>query len=266
MKRREFILRCASGATLFVSGSAARSVAEPYTLAECFVQSRTGFGTGSLYRLTSQEASHLINRAYDLGITLFDTAAAYGQGECETLLGRVLPHSEATLVTKTLHRSKDKALLELDGSLRRLKRDAVDVWMLHDLRTAEEWNTAISAHGIIAAAEEAKRAGKIRRFGISAHRNPALLAKAVAEAQIDVVMLPVHTSRFWPDEARQSLYPVLEQKGVLVIGMKVFQESKEPALALRSAFAQPINGIVAGFSTIEEITSTLRVMEEVMYL
>lgn len=109
-----------------------------------------GFGTwpigGARYgRSDDAEAIAAIHHALDSGVTLFDTAPSYGNGHAEELLGRALAgrRSDAVIVTKgglvwndasqVLGRdSRRERLYEvLEESLRRLRTDYVDVYLIH---------------------------------------------------------------------------------------------------------------------------------------
>ena len=78
-----------------------------------------------------KDAIELVEKALQLGIRYFDTAASYGPSQ--DYLGKVLPskRSEVFLVSKTAQRDRDGAWRELERSLRRLNTDYLDVWQLH---------------------------------------------------------------------------------------------------------------------------------------
>jgi aryl-alcohol dehydrogenase-like predicted oxidoreductase len=119
-----------------------------------------------------ERATACVRRALDLGINLFDTANVYGRGAAETLLGEALtgvPRSSYILATKVFGEMSDtdKGLArsqiekQLDGSLKRLKVDHVDLYQCHryDVETPlEETMEALTA---------AVRAGKTRYIGFS---------------------------------------------------------------------------------------------------
>jgi aryl-alcohol dehydrogenase-like predicted oxidoreductase len=92
------------------------------------------------------ESRRALNRALDLGVTLFDTAALYGCGHSERLLGEILParRDEATIVSKFGYRVEESSRrvlghldlprelpLALDQSLARLRVERIDLYLLH---------------------------------------------------------------------------------------------------------------------------------------
>jgi len=132
-------------------------------------------------QVDDQESLRTLDAAYDTGIRLYDTAAAYGAGHSETLLGQAFAQKpDAMIVTKvgieinettkelTGAETNPKALaLAIDDCLRRLKRDCIDVVMLH--------NNALpmtEAEPIFDMMDQAVQAGKIRGYGWSTDFSP----------------------------------------------------------------------------------------------
>ncbi len=137
--------------------------------------SRVGLGTMTWGRDTSDEqAKGLIEMFREAGGTLIDTAAAYGAGDSERLIGRLIKDAgardEMVIATKAGFVIRDgerivdtssRALLrDLDGSLNRLQTDYVDLWQIHafgDAPLAES----------LAAVDHAVTTGRVRYAGVS---------------------------------------------------------------------------------------------------
>lgn len=119
------------------------------------------------------EASALLNRALDLGVTMLDTAALYGGGENEKLLSRTVMHrrGEFTLASKcVLDMPGGKRVLDgspaaiaasIDRSLARLGTDHIDLMYLHRL------DPAVAIEDSVGALARAIEAGKIGMIGLS---------------------------------------------------------------------------------------------------
>lgn len=158
--------------------------------------SAVGFGTwpigntGNYGRSDDDLAVRAVRAALDLGITCFDTAANYGGGHSEELLGRALGErrKEVVVVTKggivydetgrTLRRDSGRAHLEwcIEGSLRRLGTDYLDLFLIH-------WpDTATPMAEMVGVMEDFVRAGKTRAIGVS-NFNAAQLRQCVAAAR-----------------------------------------------------------------------------------
>jgi aryl-alcohol dehydrogenase-like predicted oxidoreductase len=122
-------------------------------------------------------AERLLLAALDLGVTLFDTAALYGFGANEELVGRVLgPHrSKFVLASKCGMQGvhyPDGVKRVIDGrpetlkktcedSLRRLRTDVIDLYYLH------RWDTQVPIEDSVGALADLVRAGKLRTIGLS---------------------------------------------------------------------------------------------------
>lgn len=128
----------------------------------------------------------VVERAADLGITYFDTARGYMQGNNERMVGAALKgkRNQITLSTKSHAGSRADALADLDTSLKELGTDHVDIWYLHAKTRSEEVTDEL-----IDAQQTAKKAGKIRFAGVSTHSGQATLIPFLAKHEkIDVIL------------------------------------------------------------------------------
>jgi aryl-alcohol dehydrogenase-like predicted oxidoreductase len=163
-----------------------------------------GLGTNNLgFRIGLDEARPVIVAALDEGVTLFDTADVYGAGESERLLGELLRgrRDEVVLLTKFGNTGKmpdapeaprgspEYAHWALDGSLRRLQVDHVDIWMNH--RPDDETPIAET----VGAMAEAIRAGKARYAAVS-NVKVAHLEEAAAAAAAEGIPLVAVENRY----------------------------------------------------------------------
>ena len=134
--------------------------------------SGTPFGWG---RTSDEESLAAIRRARDLGVTFFDTADSYGFGRSESLLGMVLSRTRQNAIVATkvgVVRASDRDLKKdfskqhifhaVDGSLKRLRTDYIDLYQVHN-PTIEDLNR----EEIQEAMEMLQDAGKIRSWGVS---------------------------------------------------------------------------------------------------
>jgi aryl-alcohol dehydrogenase-like predicted oxidoreductase len=169
-----------------------------------------------------RDAVAIIQRALELGIRYFDTAASYGPSE--DYLGKVLPPSRSKLflTSKTDKRDRDGAWRELERSLKRLNRDYLDLWQLHHVSFTQELDTIFSASGAIKALEEAIQQKLVRFAGITGHHDPEVIAEGLRRYPFHTTLIPVnaadqhHSRPFIP-----VVLPVAQEKNVGVIAMKV---------------------------------------------
>src|SRR5687768_6869882 len=126
-------------------------------------------------RTSDDESLAAIRRARDLGVNFFDTSDSYGFGRSESLLGIVLSrHRQDVIIatkvgvvrTSTGELKKDFSrnhiLLAVDGSLKRLRSDYIDLYQLHN-PTLEE----LRREEIQETMDRLQELGKIRNWGVS---------------------------------------------------------------------------------------------------
>jgi diketogulonate reductase-like aldo/keto reductase len=126
------------------------------------------FGLGTWYlgenRATRAEESATLRLGLDLGATLIDTAEMYGEGLAEELIGEVVGgrRDEAFLVSKVYphNASRRGAVAACERSLRRLRTDRLDLYLLH-------WRGTVPLAETMEAFIALQRAGKICHYGVS---------------------------------------------------------------------------------------------------
>jgi len=169
-----------------------------------------------------RDAIQIIQKALELGIRYFDTAASYGPSE--DYLGKVLPshRSKLFLASKTDKRDRDGAWRELERSLKRLNTDYLDLWQLHHVSFAEELDTIFSPSGAIQALEEAIQQKLVRFAGITGHHDPQIIAEGLRRYPFHTTLIPVNAAdKHHPRPFIPVVLPVAQEKNVGVIAMKV---------------------------------------------
>ncbi len=156
-------------------------------------------------RTTADESARIIARALERGLSVFDTANVYNDGESERIVGRALrSQPEARIASKcgigkmTAREglSAARVAAALDESLQRLGRDHVDLYYLH----APDPKTPIEE--TLEALQRARAAGKIRAFGVSNY----------ASWQICDMVHLCKARSFEPPRVSQVLYNLLIQQ------------------------------------------------------
>lgn len=195
MDRRKFLTSAGAGLLPFANSAIATDAAAPMVRAKPTL-GRTGIpiadiSFGSSRLRTGQE--HLVEHALARGINYFDTADSYTGGESETVIGNALKHrrrEDLYIASKTKVWANDSVadiMRALEGSLRRLQTDYVDVFFNHAVNDIDrlenpEWFEFV---------ERAKTQGKIRYTGISGHagRLTDCLQYAVEKDLVDVLLV-----------------------------------------------------------------------------
>ncbi|MBQ6303508.1 MAG: aldo/keto reductase [Clostridiales bacterium] len=126
---------------------------------------QNAFGALPIQRVSVDEAVSLLRNAYDGGMRFFDTARAYS--DSEEKVGKAFEgmRSKVFISSKTQATTREKFEQDLDTTLRNLKTDYIDIYQLHC--AARCYN---SDDEIYNALVEAKRQGKVRHIGITAHK------------------------------------------------------------------------------------------------
>lgn len=188
--------------------------------------SRIGLGTwaigGNMWGGSDEtEAVAAIRSAVERGVTLIDTAPAYGFGHSEEIVGKALAvgglRAKAQIATKAglawadgkMHRDSRAARLrqEVEDSLRRLRTDVIDLYQIHwpDLETPFE-ETARTL-------EELRQAGKIRAIGVS-NFSPAQMDAFRAHAPLHAVQPPYN---LFERDIEKDVLPYAARTGLTVL-------------------------------------------------
>jgi diketogulonate reductase-like aldo/keto reductase len=125
-------------------------------------------GQGTWYvgedRATREEEMATLRFGLDRGLSLIDTAEMYGEGRSEELVGEAIAgrRDEAFLVSKVYPQNacRTGAIAACERSLRRLKTDRLDLYLLH-------WRGQVPLAETMDAFEALQKAGKIRHYGVS---------------------------------------------------------------------------------------------------
>jgi aryl-alcohol dehydrogenase-like predicted oxidoreductase len=194
-----------------------------------------GIGQSMWLGADDDESVRALNRAADLGVTMFDTALAYGDGHSEQLVGRLVRERDEPLVVATKIPPKNKrwpapAGIDPDDafpadyviecterSLRNLGLDTIDVQQFHvwsdDWAGRGSWRDGI---------EQLKSEGKIRAFGVSINdHQPANALALVASGAVDTVQVIYNVFDQAPED---ELLPACAEHGVGVLARVPFDE------------------------------------------
>ncbi len=168
-----------------------------------------------------RESVQAINLALERGVNWFDTAAAYGLGHSEQVLGGALGsrRKDVIVATKfglvwddagrlTNNASYDSVLRECDASLKRLGTEYIDLYQQH-------WpdNIGTPVEETMRALDDLVKAGKVRWVGVS-NFDPPLLERALAVRHVDSLQ-PQYN--LFHREAEAELFPLCQEHGIGVV-------------------------------------------------
>ena len=200
--------------------------------------SRTGFGALPIQRVEMDTAIRILRRAYEGGITFFDTARGYS--DSEEKLGAALAdvRDEIVLATKSSGATDRASLLaRLDLSLEKLQTDHVDLLQLHNPPVLPDPDDPESLYaGLL----EAQAAGKTRFIGITNHKLDSAL-DAVRSGLYDTVQFPLSAISSDQD---LTLIDVCREHDVGVIAMKALSGGLITNARLAFAALRPYTNLV----------------------
>jgi aryl-alcohol dehydrogenase-like predicted oxidoreductase len=180
-----------------------------------------GLGGMLLVGMEQSVVNGIVTEAIEQGINYFDVAPFYGDGEAEQKMGIALsPHRDRVfLACKTLERSAKGAEAELEQSLRHLRTDQVDLYQFHALSDQGEVEELFAPGGAMEAFQRARKQGKIRYIGFSAHSVEAALAM-LDRFQFDSILFPVNFICYARGNFGPRVMAKAKEKGVAQLAIK----------------------------------------------
>ena len=176
-------------------------------------------GLGGIFDIAANQL--VLQRALDFGVTYWDTASGYTNGNSEKGIGMYFEKNPEVrkrifLVTKASGPHSPEGLTAtLQESLQRMKTDHIDLYFLHGIRGGHELTDEIKGW-----AEKAKAANKIRFFGFSTHGGmEGSLQEAARLGWVDAIMLKYDYRLMRTDEMRAAM-DACHQAGVGLTAMK----------------------------------------------
>ncbi|MEK8129251.1 aldo/keto reductase [Paenibacillus filicis] len=212
------------------------------------------------------EAVRIVHRALEAGITYFDTAPSYSDGQAEERLGLALEgkRDQAWIASKTHDRTRDGSWRLLESTLKRLRTDHIEEWRLHNLVHMDDLDRCLAPGGALEALVEAKEQGVIRAISVSGHTNPQVLVEAIRRFPFDSALVALSAADHWIYSFAHEFLPEATRRGVAVIGMKVIALGKLAPWyeqALRYTLSLPIATAIIGMETMEQLENNLAVAE-----
>jgi hypothetical protein len=240
---------------------------------------RTGFEMSDISFGCAGLADPAVARlAVERGVNYFDTSPDYSRTGSEQALGegiRGFPRARLFIASKLCtadgHLASEtpvpKVIEAVEGSLRRLGTDHLDLVHIHAVNTLER----LMAPNLHEAFDRLRQAGKVRFLGVSSHTPDleTVMRHAVESGRFDVIMV-AYNFRNWPDLG--AIFRDARERGVGVVAMKTLKGAHHTRLAEftpteRESFAQAafkwvlsnpdVSGLVVSISRFEQIDEYL---------
>ena len=240
------------------------------------------FGCGSRFLSYTDEdkALEALNKALDMGITYVDTAYGYGNGKSETRVGKVMAtrRKGIFLATKINARNGDEAQRILEGSMKRLQTDHVDLIHIHSLTDEADLAAAEAKDGVLNVLHKLRDQKVTRFIGVTSHTDPAVLKLALERHDFDCTQMALNAARAGMRNGKGNMeindalttsfeslaLPVANRKKMGVIAMKIFAQEglsgKATAEKLISySLSLPVSACVVGMPQLDFIDKNIAI-------
>ena len=220
--------------------------------------SRLGFGGIPIQRIDADGTKQLMHWLCEQGVNYIDTARGYTVSE--EYLGYALEgiREKFVIATKSMARTKEAMIADIDISLKNLRTDYIDLYQLHNA-TPADIEKIIALGGALEALQEAKQAGKIGHIGITAHSLDSF-RRALEMDWVETVMFPYNIV----ETQGQDLIAKCAEKNIGFIAMKPLAGGaiEDATLALRFLCAdENVSVVIPGMAEIKEAEQNLAAAE-----
>ena len=184
-----------------------------------------GFGGIALRNNGQDFANTTIAKAYEMGITYFDIAPSYG--DSQALMGPALEpyRNKVFLSCKTGMRDKAGSEEELHESLKQLKTDHVDLYQFHALSTMDDLEQVFAKDGAIETFTKARKEGKVRFLGFSAH-NEEVALKAMDMFDFDTILYPINCVCWLNGNFGPNVFKTAREKDMGILAIKAVAKER----------------------------------------
>jgi aryl-alcohol dehydrogenase-like predicted oxidoreductase len=178
-------------------------------------------------------ANNIVAEAVDRGINYFDVAPSYGDAQAR--LGPALEPYRKNVFLACKQGSgqeegdftKDSAAKTLDESLRQLRTDHVDLYQFHALSKMSELEQIFGPNGAMETFEAARKVGKLRFIGFSAHSVEVALA-AMDRYNFDTILFPINFVLFSQANFGPQVLEHAQKKGMGIMALKGMAKTTWP--------------------------------------
>lgn len=192
-----------------------------------------GFGGIVVMNATTKEAAERVGEALEAGINYFDVAPSYGNAQ--DMLGPALApfRKDVFLACKTTQRSRAGAASELEQSLKKMQTDHFDLYQHHAVTTLEDVDKILSSDGSMQAFLKARKAGKVRFIGFSAHSVEAATA-LMDRFDFDTILFPINFATWHAGNFGPQVLEKAQKKNMGILALKAMAKRPWPKGATRT--------------------------------
>ena len=220
--------------------------------------STLGFGGIPIQRIDASGTRVLMEKLVEAGVNYIDTARGYTVSE--GFLGQALEgfRDKFVLATKSMSRTKETMVADIETSLNNLRTDYIDLYQVHN-PTMAQLEQVCAEGGALEALMDARTAGKIGHIGLTAH-SAAVFEKALELDWVETIMFPYNIV----ENQGEKLIDACKERNIGFIVMKPLAGGaiEDATLAIRYICANPnISVVIPGMAEIQELEQNLAAVE-----
>lgn len=179
--------------------------------------------------MSEKEAQKTIETAIAGGIRFFDTAESYQNGGSEKRYGKYLVpkyRDDIFLMSKTYSRDAETTRKHLEGTLRRLNTDHLDLWQVHSLQSRDDVDNRIE-NGVLDVVRHAKETGKARHIGFTGHASPYAHMRMLEKTRFfETCQMPVNVLDPSYHSFIRNVMPILTDRNMGILAMKTLADGR----------------------------------------
>lgn len=218
---------------------------------------RVGFGGIPIQRITQEDTNLVINELINQGINFIDSARGYTVSE--EYIGNAIEgkRDKFILATKSMSRSYDDMIRDVNISLNNFKTEYIDLYQLHNLKS-DEYDGIFDDDMAYEALLKCKEEGKIKHIGITSHSIDTI-KKAVNSGKFDTIQFPYNIVEDQADE----IFKEANKNGIGIIVMKPLAGGAidNAKLAIKYILSKDyIDVVIPGMDSVDQVIENTSVL------
>ncbi|RGX13549.1 aldo/keto reductase [Paraclostridium sordellii] len=219
---------------------------------------RIGFGGIPIQRVTQQDTNKIIDELINQGINFIDSARGYTVSE--EYIGNAIEgkRDNFILASKSMSRTYEDMLKDVDITLKNFKTDYIDLYQLHNVKS-DEYENIFNDNMAYKALLDCKSQGKIKNIGITSHSIDTI-KKAVRDEKFDTIQFPYNIVEDQADE----IFREAHKRNIGIIVMKPLAGGaiNNAKLAIKYILSKEyIDVAIPGMDSVDQVLENISVLE-----
>lgn len=219
---------------------------------------RIGFGGIPIQRVTQQDTNKIIDELINQGINFIDSARGYTVSE--DYIGNAIEgkRDNFILASKSMSRTYEDMLKDVDITLKNFKTDYIDLYQLHNVKS-DEYENIFNDNMAYKALLDCKSQGKIKNIGITSHSIDTI-KKAVRDEKFDTIQFPYNIVEDQADEIFREAHKI--NIGIIVMKPLAGGAINNAKLAIKYILSKEyIDVAIPGMDSVDQVLENISVLE-----